>query len=101
MLQSSKIQFYVGILIVLVIFACPKHTVFAFQNEPDGFRGIKWETDIKYLPDMVLDEDGGDSKPYQRNGDTLNIGDAAVESCSYIYFIKIGFTVFSLNSRLC
>ena len=50
---------------------------------------------------MVLDEDGGDSKPYQRNGDTLNIGDAAVESCSYIYFIKIGFTVFSLNFRLC
>jgi hypothetical protein len=86
MVKSSKIHFYVGIVIFLVIFPCPKQTVFAFQNEPDGFRGIQWETDIKDLSDMVLDEDGGDSKLYRRNGDTLNIGAAAIESCSYIFY---------------
>ncbi len=53
---------------------------------------------------MVLDEDGGDSKLYRRKGDTLNIGAAIIESCSYIHYQDRFYGVFieftsSLNAN--
>jgi hypothetical protein len=33
-------------LLGIFVFFCSVSTVFAFQNEPDGFRGIKWGTDL-------------------------------------------------------
>jgi hypothetical protein len=59
---------------------------FAFQNEPDGFRGIKWGTNISELREMSLSEDRGDSKFYLRKGDKLKIGDADIDRISYGFY---------------
>lgn len=58
----------------------------AFQNEPDGFRDIKWGTDISTLKDMEAMPDHpryGDIKNYRRKGNSLEIGDARLENISY------------------
>jgi hypothetical protein len=58
----------------------------AFQNEPDGFRGIKWETDISQNQDemkLVKNAEGLDI--YVRNGDKLSIGGAELRSIAYVY----------------
>ena len=59
---------------------------FAFQNEPDGFRGIKWGTNISELPDMSLSEDYGNLKFYLRKGDKLKIGDADIDRINYGFY---------------
>jgi len=86
MINFSKIQFLMGILVLLVVLAYPQQAIFAFHNEPDGFRGIPWGTNIADLPDMMLDEDGGDSKLFRRQGDGAKIGDVSLESCSYVFY---------------
>jgi len=71
---------------LLIISICVSIPVFAFQNEPDGFRGIKWGTNISELPEMSLSEDRGDSKFYLRKGDKLKIGDADIDRISYGFY---------------
>jgi len=84
-----------GSLIVILLIV--PQASYAFQNEPDGFRGIKWGTEIKTLKDMKLKEDDGDSKFYKRKDDKLKIGDADLQYISYsfyknqFYLVMIGF----------
>ena len=67
-------------------------------SEPDGFRGIKWGTDILTLKDMTLVMAiDNDVKRYQRKGDVLKIGEAKLEYIHYefwkgkFYLVDIGF----------
>ena len=50
------------------------------SSDPDGFRGIKWGTEISALNDMEkVEEDQSSNKDlvwYTRKGDTLAIGEA-------------------------
>jgi hypothetical protein len=74
--------------------------VFAFQNEPDNFRGIKWGINLNKLHDMQkiteMDEMGA---VYTRKGDKMKIGDANLDHVYYVFykdrfyaiFIKISF----------
>lgn len=94
MKESYKLLIFVGILLVVLILPSLSSSVYAFHNEPDGFQGIKWGTNIKELTDMVLDEDGGDSKLYRRQGDAVTIGTAVLESCSYIFYRDMFYGVF-------
>jgi predicted PilT family ATPase len=67
-------------------------------SKPDGFRGIKWRTEISTLKDMVfvmaIDED---VKRYKRRGDELKIGKAKLDYIQYefrkgrFYLVEIGF----------
>ena len=53
-------------------------------SEPDGFRGIKWGTDISTLKDMVfIDAIYRDMKRYERRGDELKIGEAKLDYIQY------------------
>ena len=78
----------------------------AFQNEPDGFRGIKWGTDIRKLPDMVLLERDGDIKIYYRKFDQLKIENVHVDEIVYRFYknrfcaVHILFDGFSNFTRL-
>ncbi len=62
-----------------------------YKNEPDGFRGVKWGTDISTLKDMkamknaVWPFDG--MERFIKVGDDLAIGDAKLKSITY-YFWK-------------
>ncbi|MBP2667491.1 MAG: hypothetical protein H6Q76_2471 [Firmicutes bacterium] len=58
-----------------------------FQNEPDGFRGIKWgATFDSYKDEMKLvdtDESWGGVGLYVKNGDDYKIGSAVVDRIEY------------------
>jgi len=96
MKEYYKIRVYVGILLVVLLLILPSlySRVHAFHNEPDGFQGIKWGTNIKELTDMVLDEDSGESKLYRKQGNAVTIGTAVLESCSYIFYRDMFYGVF-------
>jgi len=57
--------------------------VFAFQNEPDNFRGIKWGTNINDLPNMQLCDTERSAAKYTRKGDEMKIGDADLDTVYY------------------
>ncbi len=81
---------------ILIVFFCillvdglasgqPAHEGSDFKpdSEPDGFRDIKWGTDISTLKDMALVMSiDKDTKRYKRNGDVLRMGDV---NLSYIH----------------
>ena len=52
-----------------------------FRNEPEGFRGIKWGTDISTLKDMRCTEE----KYYVREGDKLQIGKVKLKKIEYSF----------------
>ena len=59
----------------------------AFQNEPDGFRGIKWSTPFDvHAQTMHLIEPGDDDKFYTRDNDKLDIGGAQLTRITYHYW---------------
>ena len=61
-------------------------SAFAFQNEPLGFRGIRWGTHLLSLTDMKLcDHEGIRRKVYERKKDKLKIGEAELEKICYIF----------------
>ena len=69
-------------------------------SEPDGWRGIKWGTDVSTLKDMESVKSAspetfhGLMKEYKRNGDSLRMGDSKVDIIMYYFFkdklVKIG-----------
>jgi len=90
------------IIVVVILFIITSTVSFAFQNEPDGFRGIKWGTDIgdlprmEYLRDYITDFGG--IKIYINKEDELKIGDAAVSEIKY-YFWKNKFYKVSASTN--
>jgi hypothetical protein len=73
------------VLLGVMIFLFPS-LLFAFQNEPNTFRGIRWGVNIKELHDMKLVEDAGDSKFYVKKNDKMKIGDADIEEVAYGFY---------------
>jgi hypothetical protein len=61
------------------------------RSEPDGFRGIRWGTEISTLRDMEKVEQGKSSNSdlawYTRKGDTLVIGKAKLENIFYSFWM--------------
>jgi hypothetical protein len=84
-----------GTLVLLLIIAlCVAIPAFAFKNEPDEFRGIKWGTNIGQLTDMVLSGDSGEEKFYLRKNDKMQIGDATLDTLEYAFYKERFFAVF-------
>ena len=81
--SKSKLGILAALSIISVCAAIPG---FTFQNEPDGFRGIKWGTNISELNDMQLMESVKDSEYYIRKSDTRKIGDADINEVSYGFY---------------
>jgi hypothetical protein len=61
------------------------------HSEPDGFRGIKWGTEISTLEDMERVEQVKSSNSdlvwYIREGDVLTIGKAKLENIFYSFWM--------------
>jgi len=61
------------------------------HSEPDGFRGIRWGTEISTLKDMEKVEQDKSSNSdlvwYTRKGDTLAIGKAKLENIFYSFWM--------------
>lgn len=55
-------------------------------SEPDGFRGLKWGTDISTLSDMEYHKTGGDIQIYVKKNDELKMGKATLEKIEYDFW---------------
>jgi hypothetical protein len=75
-----------GLLLTVVVSVMFSMVAFAYDNEPDDFRGIKWDTHIEKLPDMELVLDGGDLKAYARKGESMKLEDAELSAVHYIFY---------------
>lgn len=77
------------VLLVLVLVLALSVGAFAFQNEPEGFRGIKWGGSP--TEEMVLSYQLGPSfASYVRPDDKLSIGDAKLARISYHFYTLSG-----------
>ena len=61
-------------------------SAFSFNNEPDGFRGIKWGTHISKIENMNYGFKWQGKKLYTRQGEKKKIGDADIEGISYEFY---------------
>jgi len=72
--------------ILLVIAFMISTPAFAFQNEPDGFRGIHWGDDqILHAEQLEEVDRNNDLIAYKRKDDSLNIGGAELTRITYGY----------------
>jgi hypothetical protein len=53
-------------------------------SEPDGFRGIKWGSDLSKLPEMIPDAEWDDCKAYTRLRDNLEFDSVELTNIRYI-----------------
>ena len=86
-------------LLVILIIILPSVSL-AFQNEPDGFRGLKWGTDITDLDGMIkvhVKDGNPDTTYYNRSGDTLQLWGTGLHYIQYTFYkgklsvVRIGF----------
>lgn len=89
--SPTKLAMFAFLLIVSVFVTIP---AFPFQNEPDGFRGIKWGTNITEIKDMQLVDSGKDSEYCYRKSDKMKIGDADIAEISYGFYKNRFYVVF-------
>ena len=74
------------LLFLLIISAYVAIPASAFKNEPDGFRGIKWGTNISELNDLLVAESGKDAVYCIRKNDTMKMGDASIDHIFYGFY---------------
>lgn len=61
----------------------------AYHNEPDGYNGMKWGTDISTLKNMKyvkVEPNKINVMLYTREGDVLRLGNAILKSVEYGFF---------------
>lgn len=76
-------------LAVILLTALLAQPAVAFQNEPDGFRGIKWGSDVAAnAKELTSVSDDGAEALYVRRGDKLQIGGAELRRIVYVYYKK-------------
>lgn len=73
------------------------NTSFAFQNEPDAFRGIKWGTNINTMNDMRFLKTFDEDKLYSRENDKMSIRGVPFKNILYMFWkdqlsIVMGYT---------
>jgi len=62
--------------------------VFGYQNEPDGFRDVKWGAPISSLDNFTETrrDDGNNVVFYSRSNDSMDVGGVAVNSIEYGFY---------------
>jgi len=82
-MKYSKI--YLRQLILFITLIMAQSASWAFQNEPDAFRGTQWGTNLDKVDDMVVTEPPNKfgECTYQKKNDKLRIGTGIVESIRY------------------
>lgn len=76
------------ILVLLILFLLLPTCVFAFQNEPKEFRGIKWGSSAEVQKDLFLYRKDGDVSIYKRKNDKMQIGEVTGIKNIYYFFFK-------------
>jgi len=88
--METPIKFAAKFIITLFLSAfLISSNCYSFQNEPDGFRGIKWGTDITTLKGMEflsIDPSIGGIKKYKKTNEELKLGGATLRSVEYSFW---------------
>jgi len=74
------------LIVLLVASAIAFQTVAFAETEIDGFRGIKWGTDISKMKEFTkvgVDPSFGGIDKYTKSGDSMSIGAASLDSIQY------------------
>ena len=74
------------LLLAVSLLASASLDAAAFENEPIGFRGMRWDTSLLKVPGLVLAEKDGQIKSYTKTGDVLTLGGATLDSLEYTYY---------------
>ena len=78
------------LLFTAILLICLPTRLFAFQNEPDGFRGVKWGSDVSSLRMMQfirdVTTDFGGISIYRNIDDEMKIGEATVQEIKYYFW---------------
>ncbi len=74
-----------------LLFLTNVQAVYSFQNEPEGFRGIKWETKSKDVQGLKLIKEketgkGHELNIYKREGEALSFGQAELKKVRYVFY---------------
>lgn len=56
------------------------------KKEPTAFRGIKWGSNLRDLPEMTLLAEEGDLKFFEKANDLTRVGDANVDKIIYGFY---------------
>ena len=79
-----------GSLIILLLAVTVATSAYAddlaFENEPTGFRGIRWDTQVLKVPGLVLSEKDGDIKVYNKTNEVNTLGGAALDGIQYTFY---------------
>ena len=77
------------ILLAIVLIFLITGMGFAFQNEPDGFRGLKWgdapTEDMEFSYQVISKYDIYKGNYYYKKSDKLKIGSAKLDSIRYLF----------------
>jgi hypothetical protein len=74
------------LLIAILLTASIPLDATAFENEPAGFRGIKWNTSLFQVPGLVLAEKDGEVRVYNKTNDALKLGGATLNGIHYTFY---------------
>lgn len=82
------------ILVLFILFFLLPPCLFAFQNEPKEFRGIKWGSGAEVQKDLILYKKDGDVSIYNRKNDKMQIGDVkGLKGILYFFYKEKFFKV--------
>lgn len=81
-MKKQVLATILGIVIVLLL-----GTGFAFENEPEGFRGLKWGDPLTPEMELFLEMDIWVSI-YQNPSDELKLGDACLDGILYQFCVS-------------
>ena len=106
--KGSILLIVVSILIIFTLSLFAEEIKSTFQNEPDGFRGLKWgdapTEDMSYFYQIKDEYIRDKGNYYHRIWDKLNIGNAKISSIKYIYnlysnqFYKVNLTFYGKDN---
>ena len=83
--KAACIRIVVGIVFAALSFVL--FVPFTVQaQDPEGFRGMKWGTNLSEAAGMVVKEESEQSKYCVRSGDKMSIGGAKLTNLAYVFY---------------
>jgi hypothetical protein len=85
--QQERRVLKVALVVALAAVTVIAYTLIPGTNkEPSDFRGMKWGSSIRELPDMKLMAEEGDLKFFEKTSDQTKVGDADVDKVIYGFY---------------
>lgn len=79
-------RFFTAMLSAACLIALSAAGAAAFDNEPEGFRGLKWGSELSTLSGFKKVLGAGDTVFYAREGEKERIGTASLASIRYLFY---------------